>query len=68
MKTKIALISLVFTLFTAAHFFATETHDTHMLDKGWISEAIEKINLSWKCEISDCQTDEDVYAQLAGDN
>ena len=65
MKTKIALISLVF---TTVHFFATETHDANMLEKSWISEAVEQVNNTWKCEISDCQTDEDVYAQLAGDN
>ena len=66
MKTKIILIALVFTLFTAAHFFAIETNDTKTLQKNWLSEATEYVNTAWYCEISDCETDEDVYAQLAG--
>lgn len=68
MKTKITLIALVFTLFTAGHFFAIEAHDTQVLQKSWLSDATEYVNTAWKCEISDCQTDEDVYAQLAGDH
>lgn len=68
MRTKITIIALVFTLFTTAHFFAAETHTATMSINSLICQATEKVNTIWKCEISDCHTDEDVYAQLAGDN
>jgi len=68
MKTKITLIALVFTLFGAAHFFSVETHKTKNLQNSWLSIATEYVSAVWNCEISDCQADEDVYAQLAGDH
>ena len=66
MKTKITLIVLVFTLFSAVHYLAVEKHDTKILEESWISEATEQLNAAWRVEILDCPSGEDVYAQLAG--
>ena len=68
MKTKITLITLVFTLFAVAYFFSIEIYETRNLQNNWLSEATEHVSAAWNCEISDCQTDEDVYAHLAGDH